>query len=265
MTSLIFDYDGSLASIGSDETLKRLFGILPIRIHHGLNETKSVIKKLIKPVKRKLEHPLLEDNPIVQEYFELSDKANELQLEAIVFDTASALGFQERNEIKTSRHIETMDQRGWGYYADNLNMFIYNMCSLPIKTIFNVHSDRDKDVGEKVIEYPALKGSCKNEIQKWFDIILFTKVIQDPATKEASYSWLTKPEEGRFAKDRLGVLPAIIPQDFSFIFGKYEEAGIVNPNILVIGESGTGKSKALATMHGNSKKQLNQSNLKIAS
>ena len=36
MTTLIFDYDGSLASIGSEEVLLRTFGIMPIRIQKGL-------------------------------------------------------------------------------------------------------------------------------------------------------------------------------------------------------------------------------------
>ena len=59
-----------------------------------------------------------------------------------------------------------MDQRGWGVYGDSVNSFVYNICSLPIKTIFNVHIDRDKDVGGEVIDLPAIKGSSKNEIQK---------------------------------------------------------------------------------------------------
>ena len=261
MTTLIFDYDGSLASIGNATLLEKTFGIMPIKIQRGLEQTKVVIKKLIKPVRRKLEHPLFENAPVFDEGFELSDKARELDLGCIVFDTASALGFQERNQIKVARHIETLDQRGWGSYGENINSFIYNICSLPIKTIFNVHSDREKDVGGEVIEYPALKGSSKNEVQKWFDIILYTRVSIDPKTNEPSFNWLTKPEEGRYAKDRLGILPPILPQDFNYIFSKYEEKGIHHPNILVIGESGTGKSKALATIKRTSK----GSNLKIAS
>ena len=263
MITLIFDYDGSLASIGNDDTLKRLFGIMPIRVHRGLDQTKSIIKKLIRPVKRKLEHPLLDDNQMLEEGFELSDKAEDMNLGCIVFDTASAMGFQERNQIKTVRHLDILDQRGWGTYGDNLNSFIYNICSLPVKTVFNVHSDRDRDVGGEVIELPALKGSCKNEVQKWFDIILYTKVINDPESDQRKYLWLTKPEEGRFAKDRLNILPPVIPQDYNYVFSQYDEAGIPNPNILVIGESGTGKSKALSTIHLYSKNRSRQ--LKIAS
>ena len=262
MNTLVFDYDNSLASIGNDQVLIHHFGIAPIKIYKGLEQTKSLIKKLIKPVKTKLDHPLLDNEQVFTEGFELSDRSKELKLGCIVFDTASALGFQERNQIKVNRHIETLDQRGWGYYGDNLNSFIYNICSLPIKAIFNVHSDREQNSYGEVMELPALKGSCKNEVQKWFDIILFTKIVQDQKTKELKFCWITKPEDGRFAKDRLGILPAIIPQDFNYIFSKYETAGIPFPKVLVIGESGTGKSKALSTINHSSNKR---SELKIAS
>ena len=148
------------------------------------------MKKLIKPVKRKLEHPLLENSQVIEEGFELSDKAKELNLSCIAFDTASALGFQERNQIKIARHLDVLDLRGWSDYGDSLNMFIYNICSLPVKTIFNVHSDRDQDVGGEVIEYPALKGSrrmkCKNG-STWFSTLKSYKIQKPMSTHSAGY------------------------------------------------------------------------------
>lgn len=255
-TTLVFDYDGSLASIGSDEVLESTFGILPIRVHKGLDTTRHIMKKLIKPTKSLLEHPLLDNVAIMNDGFSLSDRAEELQLDTLVFDTISACGFQERNQIKHKRGIDQMDQRAWGYYGDAINSFIYNICSLPIKTIFNVHIDRDREVGDTIIEVPAIKGSSKNEIQKWFDVILFTHIRTDQKTKETSFHWITKPEEGRYAKDRLGLLPPIMPQDFNHIFTLYDGAGIKHPNILVCGESGTGKSRALVTINSDNNQQL---------
>ncbi len=255
-TTLVFDYDGSLASIGGVDTLKSTFGILPIRIHKGLEQTKSVIKKLIKPVSHAISHPLIENNSVTEDGFELSEKAIQLNLNCLVFDTVSAMGFQERVQIKLKRHIDILDLRGWGEYGDNINNFIYNICSLPVKTIFNVHIDRDKDINSDVIEVPALKGSAKNEILKWFDVILFTRINIDAKTKQTEFYWQTKPEEGRYAKDRLGILPAIIPQDFNYIFDEYSKAGIEHPNILVLGDSGTGKSRGLITINSSNTEQL---------
>lgn len=248
-TQLVFDYDGSLASIGSDEVLESTFGILPIRIHKGLETTRYIMKKLVRPEKSLLEHPLLDNVALMNDGFILSERAEKLKLDTLVFDTISACGFQERTQIKHKRGIEQMDQRAWGYYGDAINSFIYNICSLPIKTIFNVHIDRAREVGGEVLEVPALKGSSKTEIQKWFDVILFTHIRTDQKTKETTFHWITKPEEGRYAKDRLGLLPPVMPQDFNHIFTLYEEAGIKNPNILVCGESGTGKSRSLISIN----------------
>lgn len=249
--TLVFDYDGSLASVGGEELQQKSFGFPPIRIYKGLEQTRMIIRQLIKPVKSTMTHPLFENASIENEGFELSLKSKEMNLNCIAFDTVTALGLQERSQLKHSKKLDTLDQRSWGVYGDALNSFIYNMCSLPIKMIFNAHIDRDKDVEGETIEFPALKGSSKTEVLKWFDIVLFTRVSRDPKTDEILFQWLTKPQEGRFAKDRLNVLPEIMPQNFSIVFAKYKEVGIHHPNILVLGDSGTGKSRALASINQN--------------
>lgn len=247
--TLVFDYDGSLASIGGDELLKKLFRFPPIRIYKGLEQTKLIIRQLLKANKSSIKHPLFENATIENEGLELSAKAKEMELGCLVFDTITALGLQERNSLKVVRKLDTLDQRSWGVYGDAINSFIYNICSLPIKTIFNAHIDRERDVEGETIELPALKGSSKTEILRWFDVVLFTRVTKDPQTNETIFKWQTKPQEGRIAKDRLNVLPELIPQDFSMVFSKYEKAGIMNPKILVLGDSGTGKSRALASIN----------------
>lgn len=257
-STLVFDYDGSLASIGGEKKLKEVFGIPPIRIYKGVEQTRAFLKELMKPISKKVKHPLFADVLIEEERFELTKKALELELDCLVFDTVSALGLQERNQLKAKRGLEMFDQRSWGIYGDTLNSLIYNVCSLPIKTIFNVHIDRDKELGGEVLELPALKGSTKTEVQKWFDVILYCRVIKDAKTKQLKFFWQTKPQEGRYAKDRLGLLPDLIPQNFCEIFSVYENAGILNPKILVCGDSGTGKTKALETVQGDRQDYIRQ-------
>ncbi len=247
--TLLFDYDGSLASIGSETLQHKLFGFPPIRIFKGLEQTKLIVKQLIKPIKSSISHPLFENASIETEGFELSEKAKQMNLQCLVFDTITALGLQERNQIKNTKKLDTLDQRSWGIYGDALNTFIYNICSLPLRIIFNAHIDRERDVEGETIELPALKGGSKTEVLKWFDVVLFSRISRDPKTNETVFQWQTKPQEGRFAKDRLNVLPEIMPQDFSVVFSKYEEAGIYHPNILVLGDSGTGKTRALASIN----------------
>ena len=253
--TLLFDFDNSLASIGSPEQQQKLFVFPPIRIFKGLEQTRMIIKQLIRPVRSAMTHPLFENAAIENEGFDLSVKSKEMNLQCIVFDTITALGLQERNQLKNSKKLDTLDQRSWGIYGDAINSFIYNMCSLPLKMIFNAHIDRERDVEGETIELPALKGGSKTEVLKWFDVVLFTRVSRDPKTDETIFQWQTKPQEGRFAKDRLNVLPETMPQDFSIVFAKYEEAGIYNPKVLVLGDSGTGKTRALASINSNAIKQ----------
>ncbi len=250
-TTLVFDMDSSLASLGGEEQRVKYFGIPPIQIFKGIDQTKLIIKQLIQPVKRSIKHPLFNEAVIEEDGFELSDKAKQMQLECLVFDTISALGLQERAQLKSSRKLETLDQRSWGIYGDSLNAFIYNICRLPIKVIFNVHIDRERDPLGETLELPALKGSTKNEIQKWMDIILFTRITQDSQSGDTQFMWQTKPMEGRFAKDRLNVLPMLMPQDYAAIFKEYERSGISHPKILVLGDSGTGKTRSLASINSN--------------
>ncbi len=250
-TTLVIDYDGSLASLGGEEQRLIHFGIPPIQIFKGLEQTKLIIKQLIKPVKRTIKHPLFNEAVIEEDGFELSDKAKKMNLNCLVFDTISALGLQERTQLKSSKRLDTLDQRSWGIYGDSLNAFIYNICRLPIKVIFNVHIDRERDPLGESLELPALKGGAKNEIQKWMDIILFTRINQDSQSKDIQFMWQTKPMEGRFAKDRLNLLPMLMPQDYEMLFKKYEDAGINHPKILVLGDSGTGKTRSLATINAN--------------
>lgn len=248
-STLVFDYDGSLASIGGENRLREVFGIPPIRIYKGVEQTKNFLNELMKPSSKKVKHPLFANVTLDEERFELTNKAIELDLDCLVFDTISAMGLQERNQLKARKGLELFDQRSWGIYGDTMNSLIYNICALPIKTIFNVHIDRDKEVGGEVLELPALKGNSKTEIQKWFDVILYCRVVKDSRTKTPKFYWQTKPQEGRYAKDRLGLLPEMMNQDFQQIFLTYETAGISTPKILVCGDSGTGKTKALETIY----------------
>ncbi|MDP4194833.1 MAG: AAA family ATPase [Bacteroidota bacterium] len=246
-TTLIFDYDKSLAAIGDDKKLTELFGLPPVRISNGLDETIDYIKKLVKKVKTKTTHPIF-DNMVETEAYELNPKAKELNLNTIIFDTISAMGLQERQVMKSKKKQDTLDLRGWGLYGDAVNSFIFKMCSMPYTIIMTSHIDHDKDGEGQMLDYPALKGSAKNEIQKWFDVILYTRINKDK-DKITTYLWQTKPDERRLAKDRLGVLPEFMEQDFNLLLGKYAERGIHNPKILILGESGTGKTRSFETIN----------------
>ena len=113
----------------------------------------------------------------------------------------------------------------------------------------NSHISYDKnDLGQQLF-YPQLKGSTKDWIVGYFDCIFFTRIKN--SNNQVQYLWQTKSDTQRYAKDRLDVLEQFIPQDFGFVINLYKRNGIEHPKILVIGESGTGKTRAIRSLGNN--------------
>ena len=254
MSILIFDADKSLSAIGGESQIIELFGLPPIKINKGLEEARKYLKGLIQIKKTISKHPVFENLEFEEEHRLLSNNANKFNLNTLVFDTITAMGLQEREIIKRKRmkdipSLNVLDQQGWGMYADSMNSFIHNICSIEDAVIIvTAHIDPDKDHEGYIIEFPALKGSAKTEAQKWFDVIVYTKIIKDK--NKTKYYWITKGSDRKIAKDRKGVLDDVMPQDFSIILKKYQKAGIQYPKILVLGHSGTGKTYSLKTLKG---------------
>lgn len=255
MATLILDADNSLSSIGSAAEIEKHFGVPPVKLTSGfVSRVKGKIGVL--DVMRKLfvgrtiveKHPLFGD--FEQLVLEPTPMAQELKLGCLVLDTFSHCVKQEMRELTRTEQgvLRQMEMQDWGKLGRDGEDLITKCNLLPIPVIFNSHISTDKDSNTgKFMFFPQIQGSMKENIQQYFDIILFT-VIRPTKTGGRQYNWLTAPTDSRFAKDRKGVLEAEMPQDFSIIFDKYKTLGILNPKILVIGESGTGKSKALSTI-----------------
>jgi hypothetical protein len=260
MKTLIFDVDRSLASIGSYESIRKLLGISPLKINHGVSDVRGYLNRLLVAEIVRTKHEIFGEQE--ETVLSLNETARELNLGVLVVDTLSALGLQERGEIRKKnapkknnipqKPYPSMKLQDWGTYGDTMNDFVYSIGNIPAAVIMNAHIDRDStatDLG--IVEYPALKGSAKNEIQKWFDVILYTAIDREKGRDGEPvlrFVWHTKPFEGRNAKDRLGALPTIMDQDFAYVIEAYRAHGIFHPKILVLGESGTGKSYALKSL-----------------
>ena len=149
-----------------------------------------------------------------------------------------------------------MDKQEWQIYGDRLGRTVKLLRKLPITVVCTAHRDWEKDdQAGYIIEVPGLKGANKVEAARHFDVVLYSHVTmkQDKASagifQTAEYMWQTKPDERRpFAKDRLNLLPAIVPQDLGNIIRLYREHGI-QPKILIIGDSGTGKTWCFRTIN----------------
>ena len=242
MSFLIFDVDHSLASLGGMKIAEKIASIKPIPVNNGLNEIKDVIGKLFIKEEVDFEHPLLSE-AIKQSEYKLSPTAQNYSLEGIVIDTISHLFRSDMRILESKNKSERLELFDWGKLERMYNQFISTLTKLPVWVVVNSHITYDKnDLGQFLFN-PQLKGSTKDFIGEYFDCILYTRVSN--SNNKIQYMWQTRPDSQRFAKDRLDVLDPVMPQSLSVVIQKYREKGIQYPKILVIGESGTGKTRAL--------------------
>jgi hypothetical protein len=254
---LIFDADRSLASIGGPAKLKEVFGVPPVTVTGGIDQVQEFLKKFI------TKKTMTEDHPIfgvmeIGESFTLNKRAEELGLRGIMIDTLSVVGAQTREKLCTERKLPTMDLQTWGLYGDKVMRFVHLLSRFDLPVICTAHIDRDRDENGGPIEVPAIKGSAKNDIARFFDVIAYAKTTKDKDGK-AQYHWAVQ-RDGRqtFAKDRLGVLEAAAPPNLGAILSAYAAEGLLHPKILLLGDAGSGKTYSLQTVITDTIKQLQE-------
>lgn len=247
MAKIIFDVDSSLASIGTkDEVVTMCGGFPPIPVTDGLQQVLDIIRDLFVTKVTVTKHPLIAAN-IQERIMEPSPLAKQHNVQAIIVDTISHLQRNDLRLLEEKRPNKQMEIQDWGVIERMYNLGFGIFKRLPIPVVVNSHTAMDKDNVGNFFLNAALKGKAGDFINEYFDLVLYTHVSKSKDGKRV-FSWLTKPDGMRKGKDRLNLLPDSVPQDFAPIFQKYAEAGYPNPKILVIGESGTGKTKALSTI-----------------
>ena len=246
MSFLIFDVDHSLASIGGDLQAEKLSAIKPIKVTNGSSQVIDVLSSLFIRKETDYEHPLLSKG-IKRSVYELSELAKNNKLEGIVIDTISHLFRTDMRILESKNKSERLEIQDWGKLERVYNSLISSLIHIPSWVIVNSHITYDRNDLGQFLFFPQLKGSTKEFLGEYFDCILYTRVTN--TNGRIQYMWQTKPDTQRYAKDRLDVLEQYIPQDFSLILHRYKEHGITYPKILVIGESGTGKTRSMLTLN----------------
>lgn len=250
MKALIFDADKSLASIGGPETIQQTFGFLPVTISGGLEQIEALIRQITVARVEKLSHPLFGDTGATDFVLTLKDEVKEQGIGAIVIDSISVVGYQERIRMTKAAGALSMDLQMWGIYGDRLMRFAHMLSRLDIPVIVTCHLDRAQDENGGPIEIPGVKGSAKLEMARFFDVIAYTWV--DRGKKgETKFNWrITADGRRSQAKSRL-VYPTefgVVEQDFGPLLKHYQEQGITAPKFLIIGDAGSGKTRSLITL-----------------
>jgi hypothetical protein len=247
---LILDVDKSLSSIGGYTAATTLSGLPPVPINSGFSQLNRVMKKLVSRGERAIDHPIFGKS--MEPFVELTALAKQNNLQGVVTDTFTVASQQEIQLITAPQMVDgeprQMELKDWGVLGQRGTSYLMLNSLLPIWSVTLGHMNYEKDGATGIMFWqPALAGGTKDQMPKFFDVILVCRTVHTKG-KESVFTWLTRPDNQFPAKDRLGVLPAEMPQDFKLVFEAYAKAGVLNPKILVLGKSGSGKTYSLRTI-----------------
>lgn len=250
MNVLIFDADQSTASLGGPEKIKEKLGFEPLTINGGVDQIHTLIDKITTVKEEPVTHALFQDTGSTEHSLEFNDTAKAINLQGLVIDSLSVVGYQTRTSMVREAKTASMDLQLWGRYGEKMMSFIFKLSRLKAPVIVNCHLDRDKDDNGGPIEVPDLKGQAKLAAARYFDVVAYT-VVSRSRKGDSTFSWQIMPDGRRSqAKSRLPFATETgrIDQDFSSLIEHYQKNGIPYPKILVIGDSGSGKTHALNTL-----------------
>jgi hypothetical protein len=248
MKFLIFDVDRSLSSIGGEAAATKLSGFPPVQVTGGTKEFGQFMGQLFTKTETQVKHPLFDITGSLTVTYNLTPKATELGVQAIVLDTFSVLMEQDMFLLMAKGKTGRMDKQLYGELGENGSKLMHYVSKLPMTVIFLCHEGEPKETANgKIAIYPGIKGATKTECQRFFDVIMYIETRKDKAGKR-TLVWLTKGNEEKFAKERLNLLDEYAEPDLGKVIQTYQKAGIVHPKILLIGRSGLGKTFSMNTM-----------------
>ena len=245
MKVLYLDFEQGYKSLGSPDDIKNSFGY-PMLQFDKYSDFKKLLGSLFerKTVQEEVQIGAIK---VPQESTKWVRKDG-VDLDCIVLDTGTELVKKYQRELQGTKDKLTIQQ--WGQIKNQLDILMNVVNQLPCSVIVNVHTKpmRDEELGIQKL-YPAVEGSTKEDVGKWFDFVLYTKVDKDKTGKR-NYIWVTERDE-RYchAKDRSQYLNTEMLQDYSKIFSVVKEKGWGNAKVLCIGDPGSGKTLSLQTIN----------------
>ena len=249
MKMLYLDFENGFKSLGSKEEVAKIFGY-PMIQYDSYKDFKSLLGKLYerKPV----------DEPIKIGNIEITQKIvkwvpkNGTTVDVMILDTMTEMVKQYQRDLAGER--KRMQLQQWGEMKSELDVLMSVLNSIPTSVICNVHGKLKEDNELSVLKVmPNIEGSTKEDLSKWFDFVLYTRVNKDDKGNR-KYQWVTSRDEKYcHAKDRSQELQPVMDQDYSIIFDVVQKKGWDGAKILVIGDPGSGKTMSLKTINKGAK------------
>lgn len=253
--TLVFDSDRSLASIGSPEFQDEVFGFPPVACA-SLFELQNHMLGLVTANEKPRVHPILETATGMDVVTTFNPKAKDLGLRVVALDTFSHAAKQSFRlivkQIQGRDNPDHIDRGVWFQFRDHANRVLAGLAKMDFPVIVNCHTRREEgDTGDVLV--PSVVTELRGDMPQYFDVVMFAG--KKTVNKVTHYYWHTEGS-GRYniAKIRhprvRARVPAEIPQDFNALLNIFEEEGKHDPKILVLADSGYGKTSALATLGG---------------
>jgi len=244
----MFDLEHGSQTLGSKEYIHKQFGF-PVLQPGSWDQFQDTIGKLYKQesITEKIKVGTLE----IDEQRITVVPRNGTKVDALILDTFSELSKKYMRQL--SDKDGRMKLQGWGQLKNKLDGALDFLSKIPGVVVCNCHSKiQSMDDGNKIVPY--IDGSSKEDISKWFDFVFYTKTIIDGENRK--YLWITaRSEKYDHAKDRTGLLPPEMSQDYRKVITAAQEKGFEGAKILVIGSPGSGKTYSLQTLVNKETKQ----------
>ncbi len=242
---LFYDFDRGLSTLGSPETIEKEFGYRP----RTFIETKRAMELFDRTHKLKKEEIKDSLGTIDIEYY---DTHPSIGFE--VLDSISAYSIMKKKEVRGTAKKVTLPQ--YGEIKEDLEDLILALTRTNTSSILIGHTKTEKDEDLGILRsIPSVTGSMANEMGRLFDLVLYTEVQKDAKTGKRSYLWQVEADEKKAAKCRIQSIAeyaskndGYIEQDYEKLFKMAYDEGIMFLKILVLGETGTGKTYALKTL-----------------
>lgn len=245
MGKLIYDFDRGTKSLATDERIEQAFGYKPRRFI----KTNSAFDLFYKLHKKGVKKSTDELGDVEEEYW-IAKPGIDFE----ILDSITAFSALKKKEIKGINVKLTLPQ--YGELGESVEDFIYLLTRTSNNVIVLGHTKSEKDDELGVIRYiPALTGRMANEAGRHFDVIAYTHVKTDGKTKTREYLWQILADDRYKAKCRIEPISdyaakngGFMPQDFELLFKLANDAGYTDLKILILGDSGTGKTYSLRTL-----------------
>lgn len=175
----------------------------------------------------------------------MNDAAKKQRLHTIVLDSISGLGESVRLAIIEGSKFSQMTRDLWGKYAVRIGNLAAAIRDIPIRFIVTCHIDSFEDSIGGVQEFPAIKGSQKTDMLRWFDVIVYN-VVQE----HGAIMWnVKKSDERPFIRSRVPIAEwkdkEFVEPNFEPVYNAYGKSRF---KMLLIGHSGSGKTTSLLTI-----------------